>query len=62
MKLKVWLKVNKKTQAWFALKLKTNQGHVSELANDKVDPKIETIARINKITKGDVSYLDWGTK
>ncbi len=59
MKLGAWMKTKGKTQAWLAKQMKTDQGHVSELVNGKVMPKMGTINKVDKITNGDVSYPDW---
>ncbi len=59
MKLKEWLKKNKKTQAWLAKRLKSDQGHVSRLVTGKMKPEFETMLKIKNATNHAVSFTDW---
>lgn len=59
MRLKDWLKKQKLSQAAFAKKIKSSQGHISELASGKMRPTLETVGMIAKATKGAVSVNDW---
>ncbi len=59
MKLSAWLEKNAKTQAWFAKRLKCDQGRVSKLASGEVMPTMNTIRKIELITKNEVSFRDW---
>lgn len=56
MTLGEWLKANKKTQAWLAAKLKSNQGHVSRLVTGVQSPRMTTIAKLEVITGGKVGW------
>lgn len=59
MTLKEWLKKTKTTQLAFAKMIKTDQAHVSDLANGKVSPSTPTIVLIAQVTKFKVDFKDW---
>jgi len=54
-----WLKTHGKTQAWLAKRARTGQANICRYVAGKVVPKMATIDKFNRITNGDVSYLDW---
>ncbi len=60
MKLGDYLKANGITQEDFASLLKSDQGHISDLVTGKVAPKLATVQEVSRLTKGEVSWLDWG--
>ena len=62
MKLADYLKEYGISQAAFAVGLKSDQGHVSDLVTGKVRPTLTTVADVNRLTRGHVSWLDWPTK
>lgn len=59
MKLRDWLKANKRTQAWFAKKMGTDQGYVSRLVNGKHVPDLATAMKVEQITSKKVGISDW---
>ena len=59
MKLGDWLKQQGITQAEFAERIRSDQGHVSDLVRGKVRPRLESIARIQTATAGAVTADDW---
>lgn len=59
MTLLEWMKENEKTQAWVAKKIGSSQGHVSRWANGKRSPGVDVIEKLNKLTKGQVAFIDW---
>lgn len=59
MKLRDWLKKEKKTQTWLAKKLDSDQSHVSDWINGKVMPSVVSIRKLEVITKNEVAYSDW---
>ena len=62
MKIGEWLKKHKKTQSWLAKKMHSDQSHVSEWVNGKVNPGLLTLSKFNQITNGEVSFLDYAPK
>lgn len=59
MKLGEWLKQEKMTQEAFGRLIGSDQGHVSDLVRNKVRPRLESVARIEQVTKGAVTVKDW---
>lgn len=59
MKLKEWLSKEGLTQEAFAKLLGSDQGHVSDLVRGKVRPRLDSVARIEEVTKGVVRAQDW---
>lgn len=59
MKLGEWLKQEKMTQEAFGRLIASDQGHVSDLVRGKVRPRLESVARIETVTKGAVTAQDW---
>ncbi len=59
LKLKSWLKANKKTQSWLAERIQSDQAHVSRLVSGKFQPEYLTMSKIHKATRGQVSFADW---
>ena len=59
MKLGEWLKQEEITQAAFAERIGSGQGHVSDLVHGKVRPRLESIARIQTATNNAVTAQDW---
>lgn len=59
MRLEDWLKANGMTQAQFAELIDSDQGHVSDLIRGKSRPRLESVARIEKVTKSQVAAADW---
>lgn len=59
MKLGEWLKQEKLTQEAFGTLIASDQGHVSDLVRGKVRPRLESVALIEKVTKGAVTAQDW---
>ncbi len=59
MKLGDWLKKESMTQAAFAELIDSDQGHVSDLVHGKVRPRLDSVARIEKATDGQVKAADW---
>jgi len=59
VKLGEWLKREKMTQEAFGTLISSDQGHVSDLVRGKVRPRLESVARIEAVTKGAVPVQDW---
>lgn len=59
MKLSEYLKETGISQAAFAVGLKSDQGHVSDLVTGKVRPTVATIVACEKLTNGQVGFIDW---
>lgn len=59
MKLGDWLKQHEVTQAAFAARIGSDQGHVSDLVRGKVRPHLETVSLIAHHTQGAVGAQDW---
>lgn len=62
MKLIDWLKQQKMTQEAFGTLIASDQGHISDLVRGKVRPRLESVARIESVTKGAVTVQDWMEK
>ena len=61
MKLGEWLEKEKMTQVAFAVLLKSDQGHISDLVTGKVRPTWLTIDLVETVTRGKVTFSDWRT-
>lgn len=59
MTLKDWLKKHQMSQAAFAKVVKTDQAHISDLANRKILPSMRTVGIITTATNGAVTFVDW---
>jgi transcriptional regulator with XRE-family HTH domain len=59
VKLSDWLKQEGLTQEAFGKLLGSDQGHVSDLVRGKVRPRLESVAKIEHVTKGQVTAQDW---
>lgn len=59
MKLKDWLAQESMTQEAFGQLIHSDQGHVSDLVRGKVRPRLDSVARIELVTRGAVTAQDW---
>jgi transcriptional regulator with XRE-family HTH domain len=59
VKLKEWLSNEGLTQEAFAKLLGSDQGHISDLVLGKVRPRLDSVARVEEVTKGAVKAQDW---
>jgi predicted XRE-type DNA-binding protein len=59
VKLKEWLAQQAMTQEAFAKLLGSDQPHVSDLVRGKIRPRLDSIVKIEEVTKGAVKAQDW---
>lgn len=59
MKLREWLQQQALTQEAFARLLGSDQGHVSDLVRGKVRLRLDSVVKIEEVTKGAVRAQDW---
>lgn len=59
MKLSAWLKKKGMSQREFAQLIGSDQGHVSDLVRGKNFPRVVSITKIERATKGAVKFEDW---
>lgn len=59
MKLATWLRKKGMSQREFAKLIGSDQSHVSDLVRGKNYPRVSSIARIAKVTRGAVKFEDW---
>ncbi len=62
MKLRTWLAKNEHNVSWLARESGLSVSFVSRLVTGEKLPSLETCARIARITKGEVTALDFAAK
>ena len=58
MILREWRKKHEKNQGWLAEQLGVSQGYISEIERGDKIPSDDIAAKIEEVTKGNVSFLE----